>query len=177
MYVIVAGLYEDIESLENADGMTFFLRATKYEMSPLNISYIREDYQKTLDVSPETAEKLALITKGYAYAYQALGKYMWDDGGRKISDNVLRSLDDALAEKVYKKIWSELTDKDKWFLRYIVTKDRMSASELLELTKQSHSSWSVPRARLREKGILNVESRGVISLALPRFREFVNMQI
>ena len=47
---------EDIESLENADGLTFFLRASKYEMTPLNMTYIRDDYIKTLNVSFEGAE-------------------------------------------------------------------------------------------------------------------------
>ena len=46
IYLIVAGLYEDIESIENTDGLTFFLRATKYEMTPLNHTSIRDDYQK-----------------------------------------------------------------------------------------------------------------------------------
>lgn len=34
IFLIAAGLYEDVESIENADGLTFFLRATKYEMTP-----------------------------------------------------------------------------------------------------------------------------------------------
>ena len=72
---MVAGLYEDIESIENTDGLTFFLRATKFEMTPLNITYIRSDYQNTLGVSYDDAEKMAFITKGYAFAYQVLGKY------------------------------------------------------------------------------------------------------
>ena len=42
IYLITAGLYEDIESLENAEGLTFFLRATKYEMKPLNL-IVREN--------------------------------------------------------------------------------------------------------------------------------------
>lgn len=36
IYIIAAGLYEDIECLENTDGITFLLRATKYEMQPLH---------------------------------------------------------------------------------------------------------------------------------------------
>ncbi len=53
----------------------------------------------------------------------------------------------------------------------------MSASELLEMTKKSHSEWSVPRARLKEKGIIDVATRGIISIKLPRFREFVDEQV
>ena len=175
--IIVAGLYEDIESIENTDGLTFFLRATKYEMTPLNITYIRGDYEKTLGVSREEAEKLAFITKGYAFAYQVLGKYMWESGEKEISDEILHKFDDVLAEKVYKKIWSELAPTDKWFMSFLVKKDKMSANELLEMTKKKHSEWSIPRARLSEKGIIDVRTRGMISIKLPRFNEFVNEQV
>lgn len=178
IYLVVAGLYEDIESLENTDGLTFFLRATKFEMTPLNITYIRSDYQKTLGVPYEEAEKMAFMTKGYAFAYQVLGKYVWDSEEKRLTDDVLLKFDEVLSDKVYKKIWSELAPKDKFFLSFIVKKDKMEASELLEMTKQNHSTWSIPRARLKEKGIIDVETRGVISIKLPRFREFVeNYQV
>ncbi len=174
--LVVAGLYEDIESIENTDGLTFFLRATKFEMTPLNLTYIRSDYQKTLGIAYEEAEKMAFITKGYAFAYQVLGKYMWDSEKKELSEDVLMKFDEVLSEKVYKKIWSELAPKDKWFLSFIVKKDRMPASELLAMTKQNHSEWSIPRARLKEKGIIDVESRGTIVVKLPRFKEFVDVQ-
>ncbi len=173
IFMIAAGLYEDIESLENTDGLTFFLRATSYEMTPLNITYIRDDYMKTLKISFEEAEKAAFVTKGYAYAYQALGKYLWDADGHMLNEEVLRYLDDILCDKVYQKIWSKLAPKDRWFLQFIVKKDSMSASELLEISKASHSEWSEPRNRLKDKGIIDVKTRGVITLRLPRFREFV----
>lgn len=177
IYVIAAGLYEDIESLENADGLTFFLRATKCEMTPLNITMIRGDYEKTLGVSHEVAEEMAYLTKGYPFAYQALGKYMWDTKSDNVSEEVLMLLDEALSEKVYKKIWSELSPKDKWFLQFIVKKEQMQASELLEMTKKKHNEWSEPRKRLSEKGIIDVKTRGTIIVKLPRFKEFVEQQM
>ncbi len=173
IYLIVAGLYEDIESVENTDGLTFFLRATKYEMTPLNIGVIRENYKETLHLPHDTAEKLARMTKGYAFAYQAFGKYMWDSKGTKITDMVLAQVDEALAEKVYKKIWSELSPNEKWFLTFIVQKDTMSVDELLLITKKKHNEWSGPRKRLIEKGIIDGSVRGRISLRLPRLKEFI----
>lgn len=173
VFLIAAGLYEDVESIENAEGLTFFLRAAKYEMTPLNHTFIRNDYEKTLNVSREVAEKMATITKGYAFAYQALGKYMWDLNAQDITEEVLALLDEALAEKVYRKIWSELAPRDKWFLKYIVKKDKMSATELLEMTNKKHNEWSEPRKRLTEKGIIDTKIRGQIIVCLPRLKEFV----
>ena len=73
IYLIAAGLYDDIESLENADGLTFFLRASKYEMKPLNLIIIADDYERTLGVSEDIANTLAEMTRGYAFGYQAVG--------------------------------------------------------------------------------------------------------
>ena len=173
IFLLVAGLYEDIESIENTDGLTFFLRATKYEMTPLNIGVIKEDYKQTLGLSDEVAYDLAVMSKGYAFAYQAFGKYMWDEKSKTITPMVLARVDDALAQKVYDKIWSELTPKDRWYLGFIVQKDSMDASELLELTKKTHKDWSEPRKRLIEKGVIDGSIRGKITLKLPRFKEYV----
>ncbi|MBQ6462700.1 MAG: hypothetical protein IJJ59_05215 [Pseudobutyrivibrio sp.] len=177
IYLIAAGLYDDIESLENAEGLTFFLRADKYEMKPLNLTIIEDDYEKTLGVTEEIARQLAEMTKGYAFAYQAIGKYMWESGDKQISKTVLALVDEALAEKVYDKIWSELREKEKWYLSFIVKKDTISATELLELTKTSHNEWSEPRKRLIEKGILDGSERGVVKVKLPRFKEYVESRL
>ena len=177
IYLIIAGPYEDIEDIENTDGLTFFLRAEKYEMTPLSLKIIKADYKETLKLPDETAELLANMTKGYAFAYQAFGKYMWDSKRDKISEMVLAQVDEALSQKVYNKIWSELTPKDQWFLSFIVQKDTMKASELLELTKTKHNEWSEPRKRLIEKGVIDGSVRGVISLRLPRFREYVESRM
>ncbi|MBO4375100.1 MAG: ATP-binding protein [Lachnospiraceae bacterium] len=177
IFLVVAGLYNDIDDLENEDQLTFFLRAEKYEMTPLNYTIIRLDYQKTLDLDQDVAETMALITKGYAFAYQALGRYMWEAGSKEVTEDVLAKLDEALSEKVYRKIWSELTKKERWFLRYIVKKDTMPVNELLELTGQKKNQFSKPRQGLKNKGIIDTSVRGMISLRLPRFREFVEIQI
>ncbi|WP_026658797.1 ATP-binding protein [Butyrivibrio sp. AC2005] len=178
IYLIVAGLYEDVESIENTDGLTFFLRATKCDMTPLNIGIIREDYKKTLGLSEEVAYDLAVMTKGYAFAYQAFGKYMWESKEKKITGMVLAQVDEALAQKVYDKIWSELKPKDRWFMTFIVQKDSMNVSELLDMTKKKHNEWSEPRKRLIDKGVIDGSNRGMIILRLPRFKEYVeNMNL
>ena len=61
-------------------------------MTPLNITYIRDDYQRTLGISFEEAEKMAFMTKGYAYAYQVMGKYMWDSKEKVRTEEVTKAL-------------------------------------------------------------------------------------
>ncbi|MBQ9610582.1 MAG: hypothetical protein IJV15_14210 [Lachnospiraceae bacterium] len=173
LFLMVAGLYEDIETIENTDGLTFFLRASKYEMKPLNLDIIKENYKMVLGLSDDDARKLANMTMGYAFAYQAFGKYMWESKKKEISSLVLAEVDSALSEKVYDKIWSELRNKEKWYLSFIIKKEQMPVSELLEITQKKHNDWSEPRRRLIEKGIIDGKTRGNIKIILPRFSEYV----
>ena len=87
---------------------------------------------------------------------------------------LLAKVDDALAKRVYNKLWSELSAKEKNFISFIAQKDSMPVDELLTLTKEKHSDWSRPRKRLIEKGIIGSSGRGEIHLCLPRFANFVN---
>ncbi len=52
------------------------------------------------------------ITKGYPFAYQALGKYLWEEKSHALNDEILVKFDEALRHYVYEKIWSELSPKD-----------------------------------------------------------------
>lgn len=86
----------------------------------------------------------------------------------------LIKLDEALRHYVYEKIWSEMSEKDKWFMSFIVKKDRMTTAELLELSGQKKNEFSQYRIRLRDKGLINVANHGIVSWCLPRFDVFVN---
>ena len=171
--LIAAGLYEDIESIENTDGLTFFLRTEKYEMKPLSLNIIKEEYKETLNISDRVAEEMAAVTKGYAFAFQALGKYMWEAKSKTVTNKILAYFDQALSDKVYEKIWSELSKTDREYLTVLSDKDQISVNEFLELTGKKHNEWSKSRKRLTNKGIIDTSDRGVIKMLLPRFGEFI----
>ena len=173
IFLLMAGLYENISDLKNEKNLTFLYRTPQYEMEPLNLTLIADRYSKVLGIDREKAMDMAIITKGYPFAYQAMGKYVWDEEKHEVTDEVLTKFDEALSHYVYKKIWSELSEKDKWFMSYIVKKDIMPVSELLEITKQKKNEFSQYRERLKDKGIIDVSDRGMIKLKLPRFNAFV----
>jgi len=173
IYLLAAGLYGKIEELENMEGLTFFYRAYKKKMSPLNLTLIRSDFQNKLGVTREVAEEMAYMTKGYAFAYQAFGKYMWEAKSNCITEDVMNKVDAALAEGAYNIIWRELTETEKYYISYICKKDTMDVSELLALTKKQGSDWSRPRKNLLDKEIIQTPKRGVVEFILPRFDVFL----
>lgn len=176
VFLLMAGLYENINDLKNEKNLTFLYRTPQYEMEPLNLTLIADRYSRVFAIDREKAMDMAIITKGYPFAYQAMGKYVWEEENHELSDSVLAKFDEALSHYVYKKIWSELSEKDKWFMSYIVKKEITPVSELLEITKQKKNEFSQYRERLRDKGLIDVSNRGLIKLKLPRFDVFVKNQ-
>ena len=173
VFLIMAGIYNNIRELEDEKDLTFLYRTPRYEMEPLNLTLIADRYMKLFGITHEKAMDMAITTKGYPFAYQALGKYLWEDGAHEMNPVVLAKVDDALSHYVYQKIWSELSPKDKWYMSYITTKESISTAELLEITKQKKNEFSQYRSRLRDKGLIDVSNRGVIQYTLPRFDIFV----
>lgn len=174
--LIMAGLYENIHNLENVDNLTFLYRTPKYEMEPLNLQLVKKRYADVFKIDQESAWEMAVLTKGYPFAYQALGKYVWESEEKAVTQDVIDKYDEALSHYVYKKIWSELSEKDKWYMSYIVKKDKMSTAELLELTGQKKNEFSQYRTRLSEKGLIDISNRGVVAYTLPRFDVFIQQQ-
>ena len=166
-YLIMAGLYKNVHDLENEDNLTFLYRTPKLEMKPLNITLIRDRYGKIFDISADKAMEMAIITKGYAFAYQALGKYVWENEAHELSDEVLFYFDEALSHYVYEKIWSELSATDKKYMEYIITKEEIEVSEILKLASCKPNEFSQYRKRLAEKGLIDISHHGKIKFTLP----------
>lgn len=82
-------------------------------MEPLNLTLIADRYSKLFGIDREKAMDMDIITKGYPFAYQAMGKYVWEEENHEVTEMVLIKFDEALSHYVYKKIWSELSEKDK----------------------------------------------------------------
>ncbi|MBQ9609538.1 MAG: ATP-binding protein [Lachnospiraceae bacterium] len=177
IFLIMAGLYENIHNIEDEKNLTFLYRAPKYFMEPLEFNEVKQSYIEILGVAQKDAGDMAKLTKGYPFAYQALGKYLWDAPKHKLSDAVIQKFDKALATYVYNKIWDEMSEKDRWYMNFISKKETMKTSELLELSGQNKSQFSQYRVRLSDKGIIDTSKRGLISIKLPRFAEFVKNKI
>ncbi|MBO5535260.1 MAG: hypothetical protein J6B53_07665 [Clostridia bacterium] len=76
-----------------------------------------QKYRKTLKVKEDTASTLAKATKGYAFAFQAIGYYAWEFPDHL--DQALHRAKDYLFEFAYQKIWSKLSAHDRKVVRAI----------------------------------------------------------
>lgn len=169
IFLLMTGLYENIDAIQNNAQLTFLLRAPKVTLEPLGISQIVKQYSKALSISTQEAQNLAKITKGYAFAFQALGMIYWDQKEKGNVDTAVEKLDDLLDEYVYRKIWSGLSKKDKLIMQSVPDDGSIKVSELCERLNITTQVFSKYRERLINKGLLVSSGHGYIQHSLPRF--------
>ena len=92
-------------------------------------------------------------------------------------DEILPEYDQYLEEYVYSKIWSELSEKDKEILQKLAACGEISVKNLREQLGMSSEQFSVYRERLKRKGVIDTRQYGKVSMALPRFEEFIRMRM
>lgn len=170
VFLLMTGLYENIYAVQNDPALTFLLRTPKISLEPLSIYQITCHYAETFEIDNETAVQLAGFTKGYAFAFQALGVVYYEYRDSLPMEKILIKLDEMLDDYVYRKIWSTLSAQDKNVITAI-SDGSVKVKDLCEQLKMSSSTFSKYRDRLIKKGLLVSSSHGYVELALPRFGE------
>ena len=178
IFLLMTGLYENINAIQNAPQLTFLLRSPKLTLKPLGMSQICRQYEAALDVPLETAMQLAKQTKGYAFAFQALGMIYFDSKKKSPSiEDSLKILDEYLDEYVYNKIWSSLSEQDRNIVLQLSDDRAVRVKEICDAIDMSSSSFSKYRERLMNKGLITTKQHGYVELALPRFRSICEYYI
>lgn len=171
VYLLMTGLYENINLLQNERSLTFLHRAPKIHLGPLNIRTIAEDYCAVLDLDEGQGLHLAKLTKGYPFAFQVLGYFNWEFPGK--FDKSEQRAKEYLDEYAYDKIWSELSRKDKKVLDAIVKVPSGKIREIRNLLGMSTNEFNPYRQRLIRRGIISGDERGYVKLLLPFFDTYV----
>lgn len=177
IFLLMTGLYENIYELQNDKALTFLYRAPKIILEPLNLAAVRRHYMDIFDIDMELAEKMAVLTRGYPFAFQVLGYLYWENRSEKTVDELMPEYDQYLSEYVYEKIWDELSATDKQIVRAMAVSGETKVKAIRECLQMTSEKFSVYRERLRRKGIVNTAEYGRMTFVLPRFEDFIQMQI
>ena len=171
VYLLMSGVYNNINNLERSKTMTFLVRAPRVELGHLHLPAIASSYQSVLGLETAVAIEAAKLTKGYAFAYQVLGSILFDNGGR-LDKSCIREFDTIMDQAAYSFIWDELGEGEK---RLVLTMDDgiNDVGALCTKLSLSLSALSPIRARLIKRGVLHSPGYGQLTFALPRFYEYV----
>lgn len=177
IFILMIGLYENIYELQNDKSLTFLYRAPKIILEPLNLTAVRQQYKNIFALEEEKAERMAALTRGYPFAFQVLGYLYWEHRDTMTLDEILPEYDQYLEEYVYSKIWSEISEKDKEILQVLAVSGEIKVKNLREKLGLASEQFSVYRERLKRKGVIDTRQYGMVSMALPRFEEFIKMRM
>lgn len=174
VFLLMTGLKENINNIINDKAMTFLSRAPKIDLEPLSLPNVALEYQRFLNVTKDEAIKMALMTNGYAFAYQVLGYIMYENKCDKVDKNIIEKYDAYLWANGYTKFWNDLTINEKKFLIGLANSKKGSKEEICSVSELKETNYSQYRRRLLEKGLIIVKGYDKLDFVLPRFREFIN---
>lgn len=172
VYLVMAGLYDNISNLQNEKSLTFLYRAPKVFLEPLSIPAMTTSYRTVFDISMEEAVSMAKLTKGYPFAFQILGYLKWETNAPL--EKILPRFDEQLTIYAYEKIWSELSELDQKVV-YVISTGIIKTGEIREKLAISPQLLNVYRKRLMERGVVDGSKHGELSLALPRFEVYISL--
>ena len=171
LFLLMTGLYENIDALQNEKTLTFLHRAPKIALKPLNIGSIAESYRRTFHLEENEARLMAQRTRGYSFAFQVLGYFSWEYGVQ--SPQVYPSFKQYLDEYVYEKIWSELSEKERRILFSIAQTPKGKIRDIREKLDIDNNHFNPYRKRLIRRGLIDGDMYGYVFLTLPLFGVFV----
>lgn len=174
LYFLGTGIFENIEELQNVKDLTFLYRAPRIVLGPLDPTDIAAMYQRIFDLPILSAAAMAKLTRGYSFAFQALGYTFWENMPVNNLNDILSEYDNLLSRASYSKLWKEMSDLDRKVCRAIAVKEGERVKSIRDEIGMDSALFSVYRRRLKEKGLIDTNTYGKISFTLPRFSEFVN---
>ena len=170
IYLLMAGLYDNIDALQNEKTLTFLYRAPKINLDPLNIGTMADNYAETFSLERQDALKMSRLTKGFSYAFQALGYFTWEND--RDYRKALTPYKQHLDEYVYAKIWSELSKNDRRVLHAIACSGNGKIQDIRQQLKMESNQFAPYRNRLIRKGIITGEEHGYVRFLLPLFEKY-----
>ena len=171
VYLLMAGLYENVQSLQNEKSLTFLYRAPKIHLSPLSVNTMAANYKKNLPLDIDSALELARLTKGYSFAFQVFGYYVYQE--KAFNEEAVTLAQQYLEENAYEKIWSELSQKDREVTYAIAQSKDGKIQNIRSVLKMDSFQFTPYRTRLIRKGIINGDTHGYVYFTLPLFEKYV----
>lgn len=171
LFLLMTGLFENIDALQNEKNLTFLYRAPKVKLNPLDKGAVKAKYQEIFSLDDEKSLEMADLTKGYPFAFQVLGYLTWQKNGDYKS--VMNEYRQYLSEYVYDKIWSELSNKDRKICYGIAKSSDGKIKEIRNVLSLKTNEFNPYRDRLKKRGLIDTEERGFVHFTLPEFEQYV----
>ena len=165
---------DDVMQMQEFEDYFFLQRIPKFDLTALDISEIKSKYIRFFDISEEDAEKMAALTMGYPFAFQALGVLYWEYRDSCTFEQIVDKYDRLLVDFVYRAIWSESNDAEKAIIYEMPAEgQKISLIDLYNKVDMEHDEFKKSTERLINRGICHAPEKGYITISLPRLRAII----
>lgn len=182
--IIMTGLPKNVQELQNNHVLTFLLRSGRISLSPLNYYDIKAQYQQALkvrdpEVSAELVRQAALLSDGYAYAFQLLGYLLWNSPDKHLTlatlNNIQPEYQAQLSRNAYGKMLEELSVMDQQFVIAMAqAPDYPVSTSYLGAELQKKPGYiGMYRRRLMDSQLITPAGYGKLKFTLPLFKQFL----
>lgn len=182
--LIMTGLPSRISDLQHEKTLTFLLRSNRIYLKPLDKTSVEDNFTMAFKrgnktISPLVMKRLIEGVKGYAYAFQTIGYYAWEESKDDINNQVANEVIDLsksdLYQNAYEKLYTEISSTDRKFLDIMAQypSSIVPISYIVDELKKSKNYISVYRARLLDDQLIYAPERGYVSFTLPFFSDFI----
>lgn len=181
--LIMTGLPQYVSELQNEDVLTFLLRAGRITLTPLSLWAVKDSYARAFqgkkNISEQNLLYITRLTCGYAYAFQLLGYYLWENTSDEITDqaiqNVLPMYKTDLYRNAYFKMYQSLSNMEQTFLNTMASfpDEDVSVGDIGKKMGKPKNYISIYRRRLLDTQLIIAPKRGCLRFSLPFFKEFL----
>lgn len=183
--LLMAGLPGQVSSLLLNRSVSFVRRAFQWTLDPIDLFEVENALFETLvangkEIDGDALEAAAEATRGFAFAVQLVGYYLWRECYNKkrieLADaqNAAQHMQGRLARAVVAPTLKELTMREIEYLMAMAQDDGPSAtSDIAKRMGISMSNASNLRRRLIEHGVIGEVCMGVVDFDLPLFRKYL----
>lgn len=183
--LLMAGLPYKVSALLRNKSVSFLRRASQYRIGRIEDEEIAEAFRSTVEAAGSTISDDVLACAvhaidGFPFMMQLVGFRSWEERGergeidmRSVERGVHMALLD-MENRILRPTLDELSNMDIEFLRVMLEDDQASSSEDIALRLEKTPSYvTTYRKRLLEQGILEMQGRSKVRIALPGVREYL----
>ena len=183
--LLMAGLPYKVSTLLRNKSVSFLRRASQYRIGRIDDEEIAAAFESTVEAagSAISDDALALAVEsidGFPFMMQLVGFRSWEDQGERgmiDEQSVEKGVHMAridMENRILRPTLDELSDMDIEFLNAMLEDDQASSSEDIATRLGKTPSYvTTYRKRLLEQGILEMQGRSKVRIALPGVREYL----
>lgn len=185
LMVVFAGVKVDLNELLKQDHLTFLRRSKELDFRRLSPTQTRKVLAETValggrEIEDTALEQLVTISQGYPYLIQLAGDYAWRNRPQATAitaadaDYSLDRAVKAVQSRVISRVYDDLSEKDKEFLRAMAEDEgRSKIADIKHRMGKSDQYVQVYKNRLVDSGYVQRAGHGYVEFSLPYLDQYI----